>query len=247
MAGIPSSAIKIYNAPSGGTEVTSGLSGATVYARLISSFIETLTGLNKTITFPYSGRVSISGTKTFTSNGDSKTLTVQLPAYGLGHQDAGSLVGRATGSITSGTAAYAFATGISCSKSAQSFAITFYSNSPGISIYKSTSAAWLTINSMTVNAVSAPVDGSEYTVPSDTGQVLRYAVVVNLTVSANNDLTDRNEDIVFDEDTVTFMVINVVQASQGIILSTSSVNVDASTGLSNTAITVTSDSTFTVS
>lgn len=246
MAGIPSSAIKLFTAASGGTEVTTGPTGTVVYARIPSAFVETLTTTSKSISFPYYGRISISGTKTFTCSGDSKTLTVSIPAYAGNHTSNTSVLGLNLLAITSGTASYAFATGIAASKVGQSFAFSFDSNMPKVGITKE-AGAWLTINSMTVNAITAPVDGSEYTVPNDTGRVKIYTIVVTVTVTSNTDLSDRMLGIIFSSDAAEFMSVDVTQSSEAIVLSTNSVNVATDTGLSSTAITVTSDSTFTIS
>lgn len=81
MAGIPASAINVYSAASGGTIVTSGNSGTVVYGRIGNNFVETLTGAGLTITFPYFGRTTLSGTKTFSCADDSKILTINLPGF----------------------------------------------------------------------------------------------------------------------------------------------------------------------
>lgn len=252
MAGIPSSAIKIYTAASGGTEVTTaGVSGTAVYARIPASFTETLTGASKTVAFPYYGRVLLDGTKAFNCNGDTKNLTVQIPAYAVNHNTAGSMVGLSTCTVTAGTATYTYTSGTSasaaCTKGAQSFTFTLYSNSADYWWDELADAAWLTINSVTANAQNVP-EVTTTAITSDIGRVNRYAIVISCTVTANTALPDRSETIVMRfNGGVDEVSITLTQASEGVLLSVSSVSVDSATGLSATAITVTSDTTFTIS
>ena len=67
--GIPGSAIRFYTEKSGGIEVINGSStGATIYPRLSTTFVENLTGKNELVTLPYYGRVSLHGFKVFKDN-----------------------------------------------------------------------------------------------------------------------------------------------------------------------------------
>ena len=74
---IPSSAIKFYDAPSGGNQVTSGIAGSkTVYGRITEPFSEGLTGQSLYTGFPYYGRSALSGTKNFICGSDVETFTL---------------------------------------------------------------------------------------------------------------------------------------------------------------------------
>jgi hypothetical protein len=202
MAGIPSTAIKFYTAASGGTEVTGGTSaGATIYPRLSNSFTENLTGLSKTITFPYVGRVAITGTKTFTAGGDADTFTLTLSAKGAAGAGYSGIFDQTEDARYIATVSYSGAgtptidntdeaITVSIPKTAGNCTITVYSNNEkGNSAH--TAGTGATFTSQTINGQTTVKDMVDVVVTNDPGRVTAYAIVLVFAVTQNTTMSTR--------------------------------------------------------
>lgn len=241
---IPSSAIKFFTAESGGTEVTSGTSaGATVYPRLIGPFTEALTGSNIGVTFPYYGRVSLSGTKNFVCGADVEPFTLNLPTFGNiedvantsaepyidfsgGSSDWGN--GNATIAETSGTVL-----------------IGFYLNIASVTITVTDLIGTLTY--IKINGQDA-TSGSVFNIPNDIGRVKRYPIEIAMNILANDTISERSvaNISISTGSGNTYITIDQAAGASNLSLSVNSANVSSSTGLSSTAVTITANDNWTV-
>lgn len=245
---IPSSAIKLFTAETGGNEVNSGTNGATVvYPRIVGPFVEALTGSNISVGFPYYGRSALSGAKNLVCGFDIKPLTLNLPALGvipIATQDSQWL---------EESDVYVSYTGETCDWNGGSPTFTsdsgramigFYLNSSQVTI--NSTPTQFSVFSLKVNGQDA-TDGSAFILPNDIGRVKRYAVEIVFDIEANPTINSRSiGEFAIDTAEGTKTISMTQEAgSANLSLSVNNVNVDNTTGLSSTAVTVTANDNWT--
>ena len=238
---IPSSAIKFYDAPSGGNQVTSGIAGSkTVYGRITEPFSEGLTGQSLYTGFPYYGRSALSGTKNFICGSDVETFTLTLPAFGniSNALDPGA---EEEISFTGGEALWDSGN-VGLTPNSGNFNLTFFLN---------TASAKVSISGLEGSITSILIDGDSATngvaksINGDTGRVSKYPVDISLAITENTTINSRGVAIISINDNLN---IEVYQngGSSNMSLSVNSASVDNATGLSSTAIEITANDNWTV-
>lgn len=250
MAGIPRSAIKFYSSETFVTEVTSGTNaGATLYPKVHGPFTENLTGSNKQVTFPYNGRIGISGQATFVCGADNDVFTVNLPSAGEIKyiNDSVGWTGIGTASNENLGLSYPDETNeIYIPKGSGNISFTFYTNSQYItgnpSVHNGASFV-----SQTINGVSSGDEPANAQTVNDIGRVVLYPVVLTYAITANPTIAIRN--VLEYEYPNNGLKIRFVQAAgdANLTLSVSSVNVSNSTGLGSTPVTVNANTNWTIS
>ena len=242
---IPSSAIKFYDAPSGGTQVTSGTAGSkTVYGRVIEPFVEGLTGVSINTGFPYYGRSALSGTKNFVCGADVEPFTLTLPAFGVipiaeegGASDAYVSYSGESSDWNSGDIIFAADAGRAI--------IGFYLNTSQVTI--SSNPTQFSIVSLKVNGQDV-IDGSTFNISGDVGRVKRYLVEIVFDVDQNSTIVGRgigDIDITTTEGTKT-LTMTQLAGDANMSLSINNASVDNTTGLSSTAVNITANDNWTV-
>lgn len=250
MAGIPRSAIKFYSNETFVTEVTSGTNaGATLYPKVHGPFTENLTGSNKQVTFPYKGRIGISGQATFVCGADNDVFTVNIPAAGDIKFENNSVgwTGIGTASLENlGTSYPDYTYEMFIPKGSGNISLTFYTNS----IYVTGNPSELngaSFVSQTINGVSSGDEPANAQTVNDIGRVVLYPIVLTYAITANPTIANRT--LFTYEYPEHDLKIRFVQAAgdANLTLSVSSVNVSNSNGHGSTPVTVNANTNWTIS
>lgn len=186
MSGIPSTAIEFYTTSANGTEVETGGPGiTTVYPRIIAPFNETLTGSSISISLPYTGRESISGTKEYHCGYDIDPFTLTLPGVGaLGlFTNSGLEATNIDLNYIDASNLYEDPSNVVLGNWSGTFRLDFFMNSSYICINDASCSGGfiedLYINNVAVNK------GSLYYIPNDTGRVDKYLCSIIFYVEDN--------------------------------------------------------------
>lgn len=249
MATIPSTAIQFYTSSAYTTTVSGGTAASTispyqVYAKLVSGFNPVSS--SKTVTFPYMGRSDLSGTKSFTSGGESKTLTVSMMA------ETSILLGNTITYNWSGQGTVS-KSGLSFTapKEAGTLSISGYTNGKYIKYVQNIMSDNINVTTRTANGTAITTSGVAVT--GDPGEYGGYLINIVAVFEANTaieDITDGGYLEISIGDTAGTMFglgqIQFAQASEVITLTDSVVFCNTSDGKAQNSIGVASDGAWTI-
>jgi hypothetical protein len=232
--GIPQSDINFYNASN--HLITSGIGGqqsTSLYPK-ITSFTEDLTTASKLIKLPYTGRVSISGNKWFTSSSLGVSHTVSLPGVvcdvdGIASAKWGNgsfiyTSDNKTVTLPYGVGACVFTT----------YGNTRFFKVDTSSFVESISGSVLSKPIITINGVQVN-SGNIEEITNDTGRVVRYTISVSFNSNENLTIIERDHGSIRfygDQTTCNTLLasINIKKSPQAITLYPTTVTPDGDFG-----------------
>lgn len=239
MAGIPSSAIKLYTSPTGGSEVTGGMqtigSPFECYAMVQNGFTESLTTANKSVSLPYTGRTSISGNKYIWCSTAYSTVSVSLPAFDCDFYELITFQWIGDGVLSynaiTNTVLLPENSGTVIIRSNLNNKFVKYSSGNLLSLVDGNSIA---VSNVLINDHSM-ANNVAYAIPNDTGRVAMYGVLAIILSNAAVSVSNTNHGYIsFYGDQVDGSTlagkINITKTGSGLLVSPTTITFNGTNG-----------------